>query len=37
MFMHDAILAREMALSVPEGDPGRLYEAMKVNILFAWL
>ncbi|KAF7800027.1 hypothetical protein EIP86_011270 [Pleurotus ostreatoroseus] len=36
MFMHDAILAREMALAVPEGDPGRVYEAMKRTMFSFW-
>ena len=31
MLMRDSILAREYAQAVAEGDPGRVYEAMKVG------
>lgn len=31
MLMHESILSRELAQAVAEGDPGRVYEAVKVS------
>jgi hypothetical protein len=33
-FLRDGILSREMAFATAEGDPGRVYEVMKVSLLF---
>ncbi|KAJ3530077.1 hypothetical protein NM688_g7762 [Phlebia brevispora] len=32
LFMHDTIISREIALAVPEGDIGHVYEELKVSI-----
>jgi hypothetical protein len=32
-FMRDALMSREMSYAIAEGDPGRVYEIMKVCIL----
>lgn len=36
-FMHDAMISREVAAAVAQGQVGRAWEALKVHIAFMWL
>jgi hypothetical protein len=33
--MRDSLMSREMSYAIAEGDPGRVYEIMKVRIKFS--